>query len=78
MIDSLQAVRDENTDLHNIGGTGQAIRGIFTYKNIHYYNDTNPLCLHNLYASRMEIPASETVIYCHKATYPRTNGKIQS
>jgi len=26
----------------------------------------------------MGIPASEAVTYCRKATYPRTNGKIQS
>jgi len=31
-----------------------------------------------VYAPRMGIPASETLTFCRKATYPRTNGKIQS
>lgn len=30
------------------------------------------------YAPRMGISASETVTYCRKITYPRTNSKIQS
>ena len=31
-----------------------------------------------LYAPHMGIPASETLTYCRKVTYPRTNGKVQS
>ena len=31
-----------------------------------------------VHATRIEISASETVTFCRRATYPRTNGKTQS